>query len=348
VPSPHDILLQHLRRSANVRLIARLDDAALVGHADQSWLHVFVPDLHALSAAKRKRYQYGFDSSVQFSTMITALLDTWSALDAAGQHMTVTQLGDFFDLWRESAHAPEGVAAILESFPDIRDRFIRVADGSLGARLILGNHDLEARKSAAFARAKLAHHLPGSGGTLMATHGDSLDMFERRTPDWIAQIGLRVFGRGAQPSTYPMQELREFRDQTMPPDQSQKIQGDASLPALGDPDGALAAPSVNVFFAQAATREARKQAHRLMPNALEAIAPLRTPQGNAPADAPNLRVLVVGHTHDARIAVDRDARLVIMDCGAWIESYQAPGEEKRPNRQLGAACGSDLRIYQLD
>ena len=62
---------------------------------------------------------------------------------------------------------------------------------------------------------------------------------------------------------------------------------------------------------------------------------------------PNLTVLVIGHTHQARLVVDHTANLVLMDCGAWIESYQVDHGPKHPNRQLGAVCGADLRIYQL-
>jgi hypothetical protein len=75
---------------------------------------------------------------------------------------------------------------------------------------------------------------------------------------------------------------------------------------------------------------------------------LRTePASDGQPSAPNLTVLVIGHTHQARLVVDHTANLVLMDCGAWIESYQVDQGPKHPNRQLGAVCGADLRIYQL-
>jgi hypothetical protein len=87
----------------------------------------------------------------------------------------------------------------------------------------------------------------------------------------------------------------------------------------------------------------------LLPNAVRAVQTLRTePDSDGQPAAPNLTVLVIGHTHHARLVVDHTANLVLMDCGAWIESYQVDQEPKRPNRQLGAVCGADLRIYQLD
>ena len=48
------------------------------------------------------------------------------------------------------------------------------------------------------------------------------------------------------------------------------------------------------------------------------------------------------------LILDQKAKLVLMDCGAWIEFFKSGGGQKRPNRQLGAVCGSDLRIYQVD
>jgi hypothetical protein len=76
---------------------------------------------------------------------------------------------------------------------------------------------------------------------------------------------------------------------------------------------------------------------------------LRTePDSHGQPAAPNPTVLVIGHTHHARLVVDHTAHLVLMDCGTWIESYQVDREPKRPNRQLGAVSGADLRIYQFD
>ena len=80
-----------------------------------------------------------------------------------------------------------------------------------------------------------------------------------------------------------------------------------------------------------------------------AMQTLRTePDSDGQPAAPNLTVLVIGHTHHARLVVDHTAHRVLMDCGAWIESYQVDRAPKHPNRQLGAVCGADLRIYQFD
>ncbi len=343
---PHDILLKLLGKFARVRLIARLNDARAAGNTSEKYLHVFLPDLHLLSDAQRPNFQYGFDWNPQFDALIQALLKSWDELLNKGHQMTVTQLGDFVDLWRESGSDARGVRPIVESFPKIRDHFLRIAEDSVGARLILGNHDLEARESRNFARARIVQYLPGSAGTLLVTHGDKFDFWELVIPDGIAAFVVRTFGRLAKPQTYPMAELRTLRDRQTPKNQQSKIQGDATFARTRGVGGPLP-DRFNVIDVNR-TRD-RKAAHSLLPNAVRTAQQLRTlVESDGKPVAPRLKVMVIGHSHHARLVVDHTTDLVFMDCGAWIENYQVGQQRKRPNRQLGAICGSDLRIYQLD
>ena len=41
------------------------------------------------------------------------------------------------------------------------------------------------------------------------------------------------------------------------------------------------------------------------------------PDSDGQPAAPNLTVLVIGHTHHARLVVDHTANLVLMDCDPW-------------------------------
>lgn len=68
------------------------------------------------------------------------------------------------------------------------------------------------------------------------------------------------------------------------------------------------------------------------------------------------RVYVIGHSHNARMFVDRHPReggpLVTMDCGGWIEqctiTTSRGGVTHAANSaQIGVQCGNDLRTYQL-
>ncbi len=236
--------------------------------------------------------------------------------------------------------------SVLESFPKIRDRFLRIADDSVGAQLLLGKHDLEARQSRNFARARIVHYPPGSGGTLLITHGDKFDFVELLVPDRIAAFAVQTFGRLAKPQTYPMAELQTLRDRQTPRNQQAKIQGDATLAGTRGVDG----PLPDRFNVTEVNRtQNRKAAHSLLPNAVQTAQHLRTVvEGDGRPIAPRLKVMVIGHSHHARLVVDHTTNLVFMDCGAWIENYQVGQQRKRPNRQLGVICGADLRIYQLD
>src|SRR5437763_11273123 len=86
------LLLEHLRASGNVQLVARLHDPAAVGNTDTTYLHVFVPDLHLVSDEVRLTYQYKFDWRAEFTALTTALLETWDGLQQAGRRFPVRQL----------------------------------------------------------------------------------------------------------------------------------------------------------------------------------------------------------------------------------------------------------------
>jgi hypothetical protein len=59
---------------------------------------------------------------------------------------------------------------------------------------------------------------------------------------------------------------------------------------------------------------------------------------------------VIGHTHQARIAVHDigDEFFALMDCGAWIENCSTEDDPApRPNAQIAALGANEARIYQL-
>jgi UDP-2,3-diacylglucosamine pyrophosphatase LpxH len=342
---PHDTFLERLQASTRISLVARLNDPVVVGKTNEKYLHVLVPDLHLISEDQRPKYRYGFDWRDEFAALTGAILETRNALSDQEHRMVVTQLGDFVDLWRESGNDPSGLGSILDTFYDIRDHFVRNAEDSVGARLLLGNHDLEARQSRNFARARLGHYLPGRGKTVLATHGDAFDFWETAIPDDVAAFAVRTFGRLVNPLTYPMEELRALREKKTRKNQREKIQGDVAFAETLPADRPVP-ERFNVIDVDRAGD--RRRAHRLLPNIVKAVGDLRTLiEDDGKPVAPNLKLVVIGHTHHARLVVDHKAGLVLMDCGAWIENHQVRQQQKRPNRQIGAICGSDLRIYQF-
>ena len=70
-----------------------------------------------------------------------------------------------------------------------------------------------------------------------------------------------------------------------------------------------------------------------------------------------LGLAIIGHTHDARIAVDdtnKDKPFILLDCGAWVKKSKALVKEGTDyvekevfNAQIGVLCNNDARIYQL-
>ncbi len=344
----HAILVERMAKDFRVRCVSRHTMPVTGTPPSDRWLHVFVPDLHLVSPAIRSQYRYGFDWSAEFSTLTDALLEVRAAMRVENGRLRVTQLGDFVDLWRESGNDVGGLNGILAAFPDLAERFLRAGPDSIGPYLLLGNHDLEVRGHPAFDRARMGHYLEGWDGRLLTTHGDAFDLLETLVPDNLAAAVLRsIFGKSANPQTYPLGTLRQLRDDTTTPATDRdRIQGEAALAPPGDLGAAL--PSdLNVLRVLDPAR--RREAHRLLPNLVRSVEKLRAPQNGQPPDAPDLQLVVIGHSHHARIVVDQPAGLVLMDCGAWVESFRAPdAADPQPNRQIGAIHQNDLRIYQLD
>jgi hypothetical protein len=101
------------------------------------------------------------------------------------------------------------------------------------------------------------------------------------------------------------------------------------------------------------------ESHSLLPDALDFAAKVRAGKkrtltaAQLGAALPELRTIVMGHSHVPRICVHRDAAapendLVLMDCGAWIENSQFAAGDVVPSCHVGVLCGGDARIYQID
>ena len=63
-----------------------------------------------------------------------------------------------------------------------------------------------------------------------------------------------------------------------------------------------------------------------------------------------VRTVIIGHTHQARIAVreENGGLFTLIDCGSWIENCSVDGATNPlPCAQIGALCGNEARLYQL-
>src|SRR5688572_6059120 len=148
--SPHDEIITAVLEviapnGGELRLLGRLDDP-LIGNANDKEVFLFIPDLHMLSPARTGAFgacQFNFSEVlVAILSRLARLRSDWE-LDG-DRKLTTVQLGDFFDLWREFAGAPDLHTLEDDARGDIRDllyRGINRGKPCLRATMILGNHD---------------------------------------------------------------------------------------------------------------------------------------------------------------------------------------------------------------
>lgn len=390
----HRLVLERLSElvpsvAVRLRLVSRYVDPAVADASDAGELYLFLPDLHLLSAAGEKHFRYGFrrlseERWLRRDLLLEALLDRMVAapptLRAA---LRVVQLGDFVDLWREARHGAkspaDGVRDIVGAFPRLRELLIDGAPASTLRRTILvGNHDLDAPKSPIL-RPLAARSAPltiGGRARALAIHGDLLDPIERTFDDDLKRWMLGMFGEGVESSTYRADRTRE--DVSLgcgPVGTAPRVLREATSTVLRSPSSD---EIVNVWRTveyepsplggdneQANVERAeqmRIRGHRLMPLALRHARAMREgkpsilAQHDLEQPLPELRTLVIGHSHWPRICVHSDARdpqndVCIVDCGGWIENVHFGKKEDQdvvPSCCVGVIAGNDYRVYQLD
>jgi UDP-2,3-diacylglucosamine pyrophosphatase LpxH len=350
-----------------VRLVARLFNDELLGVRSAARTYLFIPDLHLVSRAADEAYQYTFrklesgrfiQRHVLLDRVCGAMLDFWNDLPQ-GRSLKAVQLGDFVDLWRENEFAQDDItglaARILDDYPEARRRLVRRGTESLEPDILLGNHDLKMAESNELKRARRAFtYKVGTGRPILVTHGDLFDGLETLLDDELQEWFVERFGPGVPAQQYTLDRTLDRQD-----GQLGGSEGAAPI-VLEQEDDDVGLPDwVNVWVTVAPSEEALlTQSHRLLPTALEYAGGLRSGQqpyldnmGIAGA-LPDLRTIVIGHSHHARICIHRDREdpannLVLADCGAWIENYRFE-DQVVPSCQIGVLCGGDMRIYQLD
>lgn len=359
--------LQAGGKASAIRIVARLYNDELLGGDDVSPVFLFVPDMHWMSRAGDAKYRYGFarlDGAwrIDRTAMLTAVLDAMkqvrTTVDAELGDGTfrVVQLGDFLDLWREDERQHEGVEALASRIVgDNALAWQQLLD--LDVEVVVGNHDDQGPASASLRSARLARpYKVGDSRSLLVTHGHLYDPVEQSLAaslhlnEWFVER----FGPLAGAKSYLVD--RTAGGQTPEPGGSEG----ASPRVLHQASDAAGLPDwVNVWLTIAPRDDGLLAAsHELLPHALEFAAGLRAGGKKVLAKAglksalPDLRTIVMGHSHFPRICIHRDASdrardLVLMDCGAWIENSQF-GDDLQPSCHLGVLCGGDARIYQID
>jgi len=348
----HDQLLEALRRAANVSLVASYRDARL-NFAGENSIQIFLPDMHLCSAGRAAQYRYrtnyeqpdgapagpGGDLLLRVAG---ALTDVKTKAEDAGQRAVVYHIGDYLDLWRESPapNCAENVAVDIKK--DHAALVNALESEALETLFLLGNHDFDLYQWHDYAAWDRRYFIPGGdSSSILAMHGDYFDWIER-LPERVKDFAVYYFAPDKQPDAAVLGNMKDLSYEThagkdytgylqlaQPAILGTALSSDAAVPDsynVQTPD----MPGGAVQFLQSAQVECAK-ANRQYET--------------------DMRVVVIGHTHHARIAVETapdGGPFVLVDCGAWIENCRETQEsEIQPNAQIAALSNNDVRIYQL-
>jgi UDP-2,3-diacylglucosamine pyrophosphatase LpxH len=330
--SMHDDLLTELSQSASrIRLVASLKDNRLnFGATDD--LRIFVPDTHIVTRHTRSKYSYGTNDT----ELLTDILTRIASLKARSQGKTVAtyQVGDFLDLWREEPVASARIDAatrIVSDHPELMNAFF---NPTLKARFLLGNHDVDLAWWPNFVTWERRYFLPPRGSlrpTGIALHGDIFDWIEM-LPDVLNQFFVYFFSPFAGPSDHDLRDVRSIISrQNLAANFSNQIGGPAAhgnVIAVGAPAGTHNLDNHDHLVKARSTVQKANEAYQL-----------------------DLRFMVIGHTHHARIAVHDGGPndfFALIDCGGWLEDAHDNTGARYPNQTLAAISDNEARIYQVE
>jgi len=311
------------------RILSRLNDlnhvsaVYLVGRTTLNFpcvgSYFFLPDFHLLSKNARRGYNFSFHHDKGWSdgggTYREPMLE--EVLGTIPDEFALLHLGDLFDTWREGLRPDEAAARIRGDYAWVEAMSAR-AEASGGA-VFVGNHD-RLDSTIADPRMQRSRLIEGH---ILVTHGDVFDGLED-APDWLSAAAVAS----------PVGKLFGSREINLT--HSKLVQSETDVVPLTN------------------------NSHELAPAIAHFLGELR--QGNAaacqrlglPTRAHDIRAVVIGHTHHARLVWSGGAQALIFDCGAWIERcLTTAGYPPEPSAQVGviaptaSGTATDFRIYQL-
>jgi UDP-2,3-diacylglucosamine pyrophosphatase LpxH len=349
-----------------VFLVARLQDPRL-GTADAT-PYVFIPDVHLTPTADAARFPWvtARESQVEALTRLARLLGRLRTTDPS---LRVWQLGDCFDLWRANGiggDPKEDVAATQADRPDLFDALYREA----GSLQLAGNHDQELIDFQVPGGPRALNTVVldrgGSAADVVLAHGHQFDPIETLPRDF-----KEFFARGATEQVPPTpRSMLEAANPHWKPDEVRrevpKRPGDANRFlhfGLRRSDAVpLGADAVNVVPYIKVDDPAKAFVDSFGGGGRKPTVdgPRQTfftdiawwSQQVSQRDGKDVRMVVIGHTHRARIVRGQrpDKTLfVLVDCGAFVGTSFLSDELDAPvaNGQIGVKVGDDVRIYQL-
>jgi UDP-2,3-diacylglucosamine pyrophosphatase LpxH len=207
----------------------------------------------------------------------------------------------------------------------------------LNTQFLLGNHDYDLYRFPNFDAWQRSFVLQPS---VMLLHGDVFDWVEK-LPDELQNLVLFLFTASHPAGTADLEKMRPLNRKSKAGRKFRTfIQNQAPAPTGKWREAGVDGNSWNVQVEGTAPKE--------MLLYLDAA---RRKCGDANRQFGGaLRMAVIGHTHQARIAVHDtgDEFFALMDCGAWIENCSAADDPTpKPNAQIAALGANEARIYQL-
>ncbi|MBI3801429.1 MAG: metallophosphoesterase [Deltaproteobacteria bacterium] len=346
-------------------LIARLFDPALGMQEDRS-IRIFIPDLHMLSETGQARFPaYGFHSDLARKGTMVGFLRALSSfakqlLDA--YYMEVYQIGDFVDLWREDpfSNNPSGILATNSAVWDLLYGNLQASfkDPRVPVYFMRGNHDFSIMDQSEYNNWQRAYF--SNDDQVAILHGDVLDWLEKLVPDWLERAVVYLTGTVSGKRNFSDKEVQNENERLHQLNQNSGRYRWAKSYRLGeriltDPRNSTGPAADNVIRV--------KTPHQKVGEENDSEDDLRTHELIGPAydlaeelvktRQKRIKLMVIGHTHHARLVqYTKDQEVfVLMDCGAWTETYWVGplGQPDRTDhsRQVGVVIGNDLRIYQI-
>lgn len=342
-----------------------------LGFVDDATLRVFIPDLHWMSAASAPRFTgYHFNGNAAApggATLFEAFLTALEQYSASRNALAVFQLGDRFDLWREATTGQEDPLKLYQNIrtdPAVKPLADRL--DALGTEYVRGNHDHWLNQVDGTISDPQSHdELIKANGTIYLTHGHRYDQIEQLLPDEVKSWAVQLYPKAPA----EVHDIGPFEPETLK--HIQLIQARrAANPGLSiyprpRPDGARLVTSprdVDTVSAMgAAYLDVTGFCHdpgdaNDFENHINFLRFAGKIYDFEQTNHTNRQVYVIGHTHHARMFVDKhprnDGPLVTMDCGGWVEQCTVVGlgatvAHATLSAQFGVQCGNDLRIYQL-
>lgn len=321
-----------------LRLVARYDDPGLGLPPGRARL--FIPDIHLLSEKAAKEFpKTGFKRPADLKRFLKALA---AFKQASAGDLQVFQIGDIFDLWRMrgSGGAKRKVEDVSADHAELLELLLFGPPTGCRASIVAGNHDYDIHNLAEWnaPRFWFLNDSPSGTGDALLIHGDAFDWIENFLPDMLQAAVVRL-----------AKQVSSGQHQLDHEDILGVLALNDTLPKKDNPIGAVR-PDLG-------TDAGGGNRHNVVPwsKTVGSVGKYFEPAAAMALELLNrgrdIRLVICGHSHDARIVVgDRGdgVEIALMDCGAWLgECRFGATAPLRPSAQVGVLVGNDARVYQL-